>query len=477
MEIAVFYTNGSSQIVVDLYGNEDVKVSLIANKVEQDSVNVSKSFFYNNKAHVVFNSLMYKYDKYTVVATTSNETISKTPNFVEAPTSKYETNYIEDTLTSKTKDTIKEIVAKPIFEEKGNYLIVDFEDTKLVTIGNALVIYSGGGNRYLNNKDGLLVLQKDSCIDINDTYSPNVINTVFKVENECTNLFNGTITKPIGNAQVQKGIDANVFTSFNGELNIDFKPIEFNGSQYCFSALMCVQEPTTCSLYYLDENEQEYSIESIDEDMEVEPTKVTLDKEYEMISFNFSLNGNYKLRLKVDVFGKSYNKLFLLLPQIEISPYPTSRVLNNETREKDFLTVLPYSTTNMNEGGFVEVEAIFGRKVTRSEGCVVLEWIDENGNGLRILQDEDNSIIACINEGGNIDSVTSAYIEISEGESIKVRVEYNKDLITLKVNDNEYSCERINFKGFPDVKNEIHVGHSENIPSFDGDFKSIKFGK
>lgn len=480
MKIAVFYTEGSNCINVDLYGNEDVTVKLFANKTLQNSIFVSSNFFNNEKAHVTFNSLLFKYDKYTVVASTNDETISKEPELINAPTSKYETNFIEDTLTEKTTDLIKNMVAKPIFEQKGNYLVVNLEDERLITIGNALVSYSGGGNRYLNTNDGLLVLQKESCIDINDSNSPNMLRTVFKVENECSNLLTTILSNPVGKAQVQKGIYADVFNSFDGVLNVDFGFINFDGSEYCFSALMSVQEETYCSLFYVDENEQEHPItlnQDNELDNEEEPIKAIVSNQYEMISFNFSLNGNFKLRIKLDVFHKEYNKLFLLLPQLEINPYPTSRILLGKTRQKDLLSILPYSTTNMNDGGFVEVEAIFSRKITQKEGCALVEWIDEDGNGLRILQDEDNSIIACINNGDDMDSVTSSYMEIAEGDKIKVRVDYDKDLIHLNVNDNEYCTERINYKGFPNVKSEVKLGHSETIPSFGGDILNIKFGK
>jgi hypothetical protein len=196
-----------------------------------------------------------------------------------------------------------------------------------------------------------------------------------------------------------------------------------------------------------------------------------------MVSFVFSLNGKYKLRLKVDLFKNAYNKLFILLPQLEIGRYPTSRVIVGETREKDIISIAPYSTTNMTDGGFVEVSCILGRNITKSEGCVILEWIDSEGNGLRILQDEDNSLIGVINNGDAMDSVTSTPMEIEEGEELSVKVTYNADLIQLSVNGSEYSCERINYKGFPNVKNEVHLGWSDNIPSFDGDFINVKFGK
>ena len=481
MKIAVFYTEGSNCINVDLYGNESVTVKLFANKTLQNSVFVSSNLFNNEKAHVTFNSLLYKYDKYTVVASTNNgESISKEPELISAPTSKYETNYIEDTLTSKTTDLIKDMVAKPIFEQKGNYLVVNLEDSRLITIGNALVSYSGGGNRYLNTNDGLLVLQKEPCIDINDSNSPNVLKTVFKSENECTNLLTKILSTPIGKAQVQKGIYADVFTSFEGKLDVDFDFVNFDGSYYCFSALMSAQENADCSLFYVDENEQEHPI-TLSQDNELddneEPLKVNISNQYEMVSFNFNLEGNFKLRLKLDIFNKEYNKLFLLLPQLEINPYPTSRILLGKTRQKDLLSILPYSTTNMDDGGFVEIEAVFSRKITQKEGCVIIEWVDENGNGLRILQDEDNSIIACINDGDDMDSVTSAYIEITEGDKLKVKVSYDKDLIHLNVNDNEYCTERVNYKGFPNTRNEVKIGHSENIPSFGGDILNIKFGK
>lgn len=479
MEIAVFYTEGSNRIAVDLYGNEDVEVKLVANKVVQNSIKVAKKFFYNNKAHVTFNFLTYKYDKYTVIAVTENETISKPPNIINAPTSNYETNYLTDSLTSKTTDTIKEMVAKPTYENKGDYLVVNLEDKRLVTIGNALVSYSGGGNRYLNTSDSLLVLQREPCIDINDGNCPSNLGAIFKAENSCTNLIHKITTNTVGKAQVQKGIYADVFTSFEGKLNVDFVCAPFDGSTYCFSALMSVLENTTCSLYYVDENEQEHAVSmNQDEDFDSEPTKEQLGKEYDMINFVFSLDGNYRLRLKLDIFGKNYNKLFLLLPQLELGSYPTSRVLFNEIREKDLISIMPYSTTNMDSGGFLELEAVFSRKTTKVEGCAILEWVNEQNSGVRILQDEDNSLIACINDGELMDSITTPPMEIEEGEHVKIKLEYTKDLIHLTINENEYSTERINYKGFPNPRNEIRLGYSVNeIPSFDGDFLNIRFGK
>ena len=483
MNIAVFYTEGSNCIKVDLYGNKDVLVELYANKTIQSSIVVQKKFFNNEKAHIVFNFLNYKYDKYSVVAITSNDRITKSPELVSAPTSKYEENYLTDNLTSETTDKIKEVVAKPIFEQKGDYLVVNLKDSRLVTIGNALVSYSGGGNRYLNN-DGLLVLQKDSCVDINDNYCPSRLGCVFKVEKECENLFTRFTSNSVGKSQVQKGVLADVFASYNSELFIDTNFVDFEeGNTYCFSALMLAQEDTVGTLYYVDENEQEHILtkELIeDEDMvsdNEESLTETISTNYEMVSFVFALNGRYKLRLKINVFKNSYNKLFVLLPQIEIGSYPTSRVLAGETRQKDILSIAPYSTTNMNDGGFVEVEVVASRKITRTEGCVILEWLDDNGDGLRIMQDEDNSIIACINSNDLVDSVTSACIEMDEGDNFIIRVSYNQDLITLSINDDEYSCERINYKGFPNTSGTIHLGYSENIPSFDGDFISVKFGK
>lgn len=481
MKIAVFYTNGSNCINVDLYGNDDVLVELYANKTIQASIKVNKSYFNNEKAHVTFNFLMYKYDRYTVVATTKDEHISKAPELVDAPTSSYETNYLEDKLTSETTDTIKEMVAKPIFEQKGEYLVVNLTDSRLVTIGNALVSYSGGGNRYLIN-DGLLVLQKESCNCIDDTYSPNRLGTAFKAEEKCTNLFNRFTTNSVGKAQVQKGIYADVFTSFEGKLFVDTDWIDFEGETYCYSALMSLQDDSIGTLYCVNEGGVEIPITSeteVDEDMVTneEPISATISNQYEMVSFVFSLNGKYKLRLKVDLFKNAYNKLFILLPQLEIGRYPTSRVIVGETREKDIISIAPYSTTNMTDGGFVEVSCILGRNITKSEGCVILEWIDSEGNGLRILQDEDNSLIGVINNGDAMDSVTSTPMEIEEGEELSVKVTYNADLIQLSVNGSEYSCERINYKGFPNVKNEVHLGWSDNIPSFDGDFINVKFGK
>lgn len=483
MNIAVFYTEGSNCIKVDLYGNENVLVELYANKTMQSSVLVNKNMFNNDKAHVAFNFLNYKYDKYVVVATTSNETLTKTPELINAPTSKYETNYLEDKLTSETTDLIKEMVVKPTFEQKGEYLNVNLNDSRLVTLGNALVTYEGGGNRYLS-KDGLFILQKESSVSVDSNYSPNILCVPFRAENECENLYTGFVTNSVGKSQVQKGIFADVFTSYNGELFVDTNFVDFDGeNDYCFSALMSVQEETTCSLFYIDENEQEHPLTNIvtdDEDMiseNEEPLSSIISNQYDMVSFVFKLNGRYKLRLRLNVFRNSYNKLFLLLPQIEIGSYPTSRILFGEIRNKDLITILPYSTTNMKDGGFVEIEVVVARNKTRTEGCVILEWVDNDGNGLRIMQDEDNSIIACINSGEDMDSVTSSYIEMEEGDDFVIKVEYNENLISMTVNDSEYSCERLNYKGFPNVKSEVHLGHSATIPSFDGDFINVKFGK
>jgi hypothetical protein len=310
---------------------------------------------------------------------------------------------------------------------------------------------------------------------MNDKYSPLSLGTLFKVEHAATNLYSGFSNNSTGKEQVQTGLYADVFTSQGKDLIIDFNPIKFESdTAYCFSAIMKVSEDANVSLTYLDENGDEQSLsEEIDSSINCD-----VSQNYEMCSMNFRLEGTYRLRLRVSIFNYRKNRIFLLLPQIETGTYPTSRILNSRSRVKDRLSIVPFGLSNMDDGGYLFIKVIMGRKISTSTGHSLVEWINGDGNGLRIMQDSDNSIVACINEGSQTDTVTSTPIpEMSEGDEVTIKVEYTPKLIKLSINDNEFSNERTS-SFMPTTSCNILIGYSEsNLDSFDGDISTIRLGK
>jgi len=477
MQVAVFHTKGSNRIDVDVYTDKEVSVSLIANNTIQDQITAKSTMINNGVVHIIFNFLRYNISYYSISANDGTNTIIKLPEVIDSPVSKYETNLYEDDFTKKTNHQNESVDAEVITEEiiRGEYLKVDFSSTNLIQTGEGNLNYNGGGNRYLNDKNGLLILQASNAESINDKYSPLSLGTEFKIEHATTNLYNGFSTNSLGKEQVQAGLLADVFSSNGKDLIVDFNPIKFEpDTTYCFSSIMKVSEDANVSLEYLDENGNEQSLsEEIDGSINCD-----VSQNYEMCSMTFQLDGTYRLRLKTSIFNHNKNRLFLLLPQVEAGTYPTSRVLNNKSRIKDELYITPFGLSNMENGGYVFVKVTMGRKISTAKGHAIVEWINEEGNGLRIMQDSDNSIVACLNENSNVDSVTSTPLnEMSEGDEVSIKVEYSASLIKLSINDNEFSNERT-MSFIPTTTCNILLGYSEsNLDSFDGNISLLRLGK
>ena len=485
MEIGAFYTEGSNRIKVELYAEpsnvtinllnsnvSDSKISIIDPSPKQLSkfidraITVEPHHFIDNHATIYFNFLDYDIESYMIEAICGEESKLCNINVIEADVVPNTEPYLEDHVsdiqnvepTTIEGEMFNEIPGEPIVD-------IDFTSDKIVLEGNAEVDYRGGGNRYLVNDEGILVNQVQSCKSINDRYSPFQLNTTIKCEDSVTNLFtkftfdSSVITE--NKTQVQTGLFAYRY-SVAQKNTLELKcTAKVNGTT-CFSVLMASDRKTKCKL----------AINSLEKEVEVTP-------EYSM----FYVTNSCVDESSFKIISTDYSaKLFVLLPQIELGNYPTSRVISGKTREKDLIVVScdecnvvfnPEGSDKDIIGGFVNVKFISGREFSNENA--IIDWRNSNDEGLLIYQETNGSIIATFGESHIARSLP---ITMEEGKEVEVKVQWDMDNLAIQVNEDEpviVACPEIPMP--EEYPSEIKVGWSRNLNALNGDIVSLQIGQ
>lgn len=479
-KLAAFYTKGSNQIRVDVYtsnANNASSVYLTHKGTTLQSVTIEPNMFENDKAVVVFNYLDYLSETYIIRCVdndTSKTETSVVPNTLDAPVSNNDT-LIVDNLTEKTNDDYdKTTIEKTITDDMHNTSImeIDFTTTNLISKGDASVTYVGGGNRYLNDKEGYLVKQTRSCTSINDTYSPNELNAIFKCEENSTNDFKSwtyDTTKLVsGKEVVQKGIEAQWFRNSGGRYGN-----EINVTQdttligiVCFSALIRCSRSKKANISIGDNS-----------------TEIELTDEYQMFHIvSNDLSGTNTC--KISMTTNDIVCLYILFPQIENYAYPTSRILADKTRNSDNICIVCSecnsaldSLGNDEEiiGGFAEV--VFTSSRASSNDNTLLDWRNDSGIGLFLYQDTNGCFVA---DFGDTYKAISEPIQMVVGDEYKVVAKWSSDLVSISVNDGDAVV--ITTAGVPLIENDdfpdcVKVGWSDDLNHLDGDITSVKIGQ
>lgn len=487
MEIGAFYTEGSNRIKIELYSEpSNITINLLNSNVCESSsssildpspkqlakfidrsIEVEPHHFIDNHALVYFNFLDFDVSSYMVEAICGEESKLCNINVIEVENAT-EQPYLEDHVsdiqnvepTTIGDDVFNEIPGEPI-------VAINFTTDDIVTQGNAVVTYNGGGNRYLVNDDGVLVHQIQSCSSINDRYSPFQLDTTIKCEGQATNLFTefeydrSIINK--NKTQVQTGLFASYYiVSQKNILEVSCE-LDITGT-VCFSVLMASNITTKCKL----------CINSLEKEIEVTP-------EYSMFYITQSCSGPSKFKIVCENYQA---KLFILLPQIELNNYPTSRIDIGKTRKADRITVSseecnvvfnPEGSDKDIIGGFAKITFISGREF--SSNNAILDWRNDNNEGLLVYQDTTGSIIATFGEGYTARSLP---VTMEEGEEYEVNIQWDMDNIGIQVNDEEpvvISCPEIPMpEEYPDTM-KVGWSSSNDLNALNGDIVSLQIGQ
>lgn len=485
MEIGAFYTEGSNRIKVEIYSEPStVTVNLLNSNVCESSssildpspkqlakfidrsILVEAHHFTDNHATVYFNFLDYDVSSYMIEAIQGEESKLCNVNTIEVENSK-EQPYLEDHLSDIQNVEPTDIEGEMFNEIPGDPIVsIDFTLDNIVMKGDAEVTYEGGGNRYLVNDEGILVHQVQACSSINDRYSPFQLNTTIKCENEATNLFSKfeydqSFIKEV-KTQVQTGLFANYYTSAQKTKIELYYDLNVLAGTHCFSVLMASNVTTKCTL----------SINSLEKEVEVTP-------EYSMFYVTGSCIDSTRFKI---VCENPLAKLFVLLPQIELGNYPTSRIDIGKTRLADKIVVNtdecdcvfdPEGSDKDIVGGFVNVKFVSGREFSNDNA--IIDWRNDDNEGLLIYQETTGSIIATFGEGYTARSLP---VIMEEGETYEIKVQWDMDNIGIQVNDEDpivISCPEIPMP--QDYPTRIKVGYSETLNSLNGDIVSLQIGQ
>lgn len=484
MEIGAFYTQGSNRIKVELYAEpSNVTINLLNSNVCEGqssildpspkqlekfidrSILVEPHHFIDNHALIYFNFLDFDVSSYMVEAIQGNESKLCNVNVIEVENSS-DQPYLEDHISDIQNVEPNDIEGEMFNEIPGEPIVsIDFNTDNIVTQGDASVEYSGGGNRYLINEDGILVHQVQSCSSINDRYSPFQLDTTIKCEDSVTNLFTkfefdkATISEY--RTQVQTGLFASYYTASQKNPIELFCDVNVVGT-VCFSVLMASSAKTKCKLI----------INSLVKEIEVTP-------EYSMFYVTNSCADSTRFKIVCD---NPQVKLFVLLPQIELGNYPTSRVDIGKTRQADRIIVVaddcnvvfdPEGSDKDIIGGFVNITFISGREFSNENA--LLDWRNDSNEGLLVYQETTGSIIATFGDGY---VVRSQPVVMEEGEKYEVKIQWDMNNLGIQVNDDDavvISCPDI---PMPDeYPSQMKIGWSENLNALNGEIVSLQIGQ
>ena len=480
--VAAFHTQGSNLIKVDLYSDTelDTTVSLINNNVVQSSIIVPSDLYNDGKAFVVFNFLLFPAETNSIEAEENNIVSKCEVQIIESEGST--NNLIEDNLTDKTKANTTEIDADMNTEDmpEEEVLNIDFTSPELNKIGSNAVLYSGGGNRYLNNTEGLLIKQKNPCTNIDDKYSPLQLNSIFKCEDYSTNYFTSwSYTENLieGTELVQGSITANGYKNRGGfnnnkielycEATVEISEINPN---ICFSSLL--RSNTTCMV----------NLEIYNDAVLLGSKKYELNNEYQMCNVAIKVESTIKLKFVATVISNSRVCLYTLLPQIENYFCPTSRIITG-SRNKDEILIESSSISNVictgescsPIGGSIEVSFVSSRN-TQDNNCII-DWRNEDLDGLLIYQDEDGSFVASF--GDSFISRSKPQV-MEEGSTYDICVSWTDYAISIKVNDDDAVYVEFGSIPLPSIENPpeyIRVGNNKDLNSMCGDIYTVKVKK
>lgn len=488
MNVGAFYYEGSNRIKIDVYLEEtdSVVVNLLNSNVSDSTISILDSddsktrkeklskfidrsvtldshHFNDNKATVYFNFLDFDVSSYLVEVVCGNEEQLYTINTIEEP-SAFENNYIEDHISDSQNLNNTEISEEVFDIMPGTPILdIDFTARDIVKNGDLDIEYYGGGNRYLIDNKGILVKQVKECDSINDRYSPFQLGTTIKCEHDTENLFISfsydTSSISHSTSEVQKGLIADNYRAV-GKNNIRLTTdVDIVGS-VCFSALLACDRKTKAKL----------RINSLEREIE-------LGNEYNMYYVTSSCSGDSRFEIYVE---DSSARLVVLLPQIEQGTYPTSRVIPGKSREKDCITICSDESNIVFDpegsestiGGFVNIEFIAGREFSY-DNCL-LDWRNDDLEGLIIYQDTSNSIVASFGEN----SVRTLPVTLEEGELYEVKVQWDMNNLGIQVNDdNPVLIQNVELTMPEEYPADIKVGWSNGYNSLDSDIVKLQIGQ